>query len=537
MTATAAHVPLADRHGSNDRTPGRSSRRSLDRGRLRHGLVVAVIVAGGGACGLAAETGFIGVAAIGAVLAGILVLARPHYAAVVAVGLVLSNAPVILTREHGLPGAVALVIPLLLAVTLAHRLFVLRESLVLPRAVAWTVALIVVQIIAALASRDPERSVSSVQTFLVEGFVLYVLVVNVLREHGSIRAAAFVLVVVAGLLGSLSLVKEATGDRSADYGGFASMSAAVIGGDDEEGAQRHAGPIGEQNRWAQTLAMVLPLGIALAASDRSKSRRVIATAATFGIAAGIVFTYSRGAAVGLAMTGLGATLVGWVRPRTALIAAVLTVGAATLVAPTYVARTTTVFGAMSSLGGTEDRSAVDDKGTDGSISNRAVEGKAALDVFLRKPVFGVGPDLFSSYFQDEARAQGADRIVGVERQAHSLYLGLAAETGLAGILVFAAVVVAIIGPLARLRRETADSRPDVSGLAAGAALGVVTYLTTGLFLHASYIRFFWLVAAVATALGVAADRDRTVPPPSGRRPDPFHHEGGHHAEQTTARPT
>ena len=81
------------------------------------------------------------------------------------------------------------------------------------------------------------------------------------------------LVVVAGALGALSLVQEATGSNS-DFGGLATMSRAVIGGTDTGGGSaRHAGPIGEQNRWAQSLAVVLPLAIALGAAPPGPPRR------------------------------------------------------------------------------------------------------------------------------------------------------------------------------------------------------------------------------------------------------------------------
>jgi hypothetical protein len=38
-------------------------------------------------------------------------------------------------------------------------------------------------------------------------------------------------------------------------------------------------------------------------------------------------------------------------------------------------------------------------------------------------------------------------------------------------------------------------------MATGLMLAVVTYMTTGLFLHLSYARYFWLVLAVAGAAG------------------------------------
>src|SRR5690606_11363163 len=75
----------------------------------RHRMISVLIVLTGGACGLAAQAGLVAVAGIGALLAGTLIFAQPRYAALVAVGMVLSNAPVVLARDHGVPGAVALV--------------------------------------------------------------------------------------------------------------------------------------------------------------------------------------------------------------------------------------------------------------------------------------------------------------------------------------------------------------------------------------------------------------------------------------------
>ena len=439
--------------------------------------------------------------AAAAVLVGVLLVARPEVGALAAVALIFSNAVVIAVKSMGAPGAVQYLLPLLLLLTIGYRVFAQREPLVLPRAAVWVVAFFVAQLLGAVMSRNPERSVATLQSFAIEGLLLFVLITNAIRGYRAIRLAAIVLVVVAAALATLTLVQEAAG-LSGDMGGFATKSHAVIGRDSAGGgAARHAGPIGEQNRWAQSLAMVLPIAGALALSDRSWGTRLTARVSFVLIAGGVVTTYSRGAVVGLVLMCLIAVLAGWIRARTALLAGIAVAVLIGTFAPVFAGRATTVVTSRSSVGAANASGAE----TDGSFANRTTEANAAISVFLHHPVVGVGIGLFPTYFQDEARKQGAARIVGVDREAHNLYLGLAAETGVAGLLTFAGVAVTIIRPLAATRRRNRGRRDDVAGLATGFALAFVTYLTTGLFLHFAYIRYFWLLAALAAAMGMAKD--------------------------------
>ncbi len=379
-------------------------------GTSRRVLAAAVVVAVAGALGAAAVGRPLLVLGLGAVLVGLLIADRPPLATLLAVALLYSNAVVVVTTQHGVPGIAAGVIPLLLAVTVAHRTIVRGQPLVLPVATPWVVALLLVQVVGALASRDPETSLATVATFATEGLALFLLVAVAAEGARMLRQAALVLVVLATLLSALSLVQMLTGTEDDDHLGFAQVSQAVVGRDDVtgQGEARHAGPIGEQNRWAQTLAVVLPLAIALAATDRTVGGRLVGAVGIVGIATGIVLTYSRGAAVGLLLAGLVAVALRWVPRRAALVVAALAVVGLVGFAPLYVSRTSTVVTAGGSTG---DPAAELDPmaapGPDGSFTNRATEAKAALAVFAQHPVVGVGPGLFPSYFQDEARRQGA----------------------------------------------------------------------------------------------------------------------------------
>lgn len=478
--------------------------------------VVAVVVAGLTAVA-AVEQPLVAVLA-GAVVAALVVADRPPAATVVCVGLVFSNAVVVATTEHGVPKVVAALVPLLLLVTIGHRTCIERRPLVLPRATPWVIAFLVVQLVGGATSRQPASSLGEVSTFVVEGLALWLLLANAARSADVIRACAVVLVAAATVLSLLSLAQEVGVVQEGDAYGFAQVSDAVVARDEatgQEGERRHAGPIGEQNRWAQCLALVVPLSIALAARDRSRTVRLLALASLPAIGAGIVLTYSRGAAVGLVLAALVAAALRWVPRAATLVGLALAVAALAIVAPVFASRASTVVTARSSAVGDAPLDA-EGAESDSSFANRSVEASAAIAVFVHHPVVGVGPGLFPTYFQDEARRLGAERIVGVDRQAHNLYLGVAADTGLLGVIAFVGVVAATLRPLAAVRRRLLATRPDQAALATGYAMAVVVYLTTGLFLHFAYIRYFWLFAGLAAAMGVVTgDEDDDADEPDG----------------------
>lgn len=468
-------------------------------------------VAAGAALATVAVAQPLAVAAGVAVVAALVIGDRPSAATVLCVALVFANVVVVATTLHGVPRVAAALVPLLLLVTIGHRTCIERRALVLPPATPWVVGLLVVQLVGAATSRDPATSLGEVGTFVVEGLALWLLLANAARAADVVRAAAVAVVVVAALLSLLSVAQEAGVVGDGDAYGFSQLSDAVVAKDDAtgQGARRHAGPIGEQNRWAQCLALTIPLGVALAARDRSRVVRLACLAAVPAIGAGIVLTYSRGAAVGLVLATLVAVALRWV-PRAATLGALAVVVVVLAVgAPVFAARVSTVVTARASVAGEGTAPGDDDggggTGTDGSFANRSVEASAATAVFVHHPLVGVGPGLFPTYFQDEARRLGAERIVGVDRQAHNLYLGLAADSGLLGLIAFGGVVATTIGPLLAVRRRTAEARPDQAALATGFAMTIVVYLTTGLFLHLSYIRYLWLFLGLAAAMGLVSD--------------------------------
>ncbi len=152
-----------------------------------------------------------------------------------------------------------------------------------------------------------------------------------------------------------------------------------------------------------------------------------------------------------------------------------------------------------------------DEAPDGALRGRATEMIAAAQVFVDHPVIGVGPGMFKQYSRQYGNRLGIRRLEE-GRESHSLYLGLAAETGALGLGCFLAMLgVTLIG-LLQARARWLTERPELAYIAVGYFGALVAYMTSGLFAHMAYIRFFYLMLGLAAAVtciaGVSASGAR-----------------------------
>ena len=312
-------------------------------------LAAAAIIFGGAlAAGiLAADAPLLVVVGASVLFLGIAMVLRPDVATLTGIGLIYSNAAVVLVRFHGAPGFVAAMVPLLLVVPLARDLVVRRLPVVAPQPLRWMLVLFGIYLVSALFSADTSRSWDEVVVFITEGLLLYFLVINVVRSPGMIRGVTWVLLAGGGLV-SIAVVHQAiTGNYDSNYFGFAQADALIRTGvttlTGDVLVPRMAGSIGETNRFAQTMLMLVPLGIFRAIDERSAFLRVVAGLLTLLITLAVVLSFSRGAAVGLAALVLALLFLRMIRLQ--YVIAMLVVLVAILVAfPQYTNRITSLAG-------------------------------------------------------------------------------------------------------------------------------------------------------------------------------------------------
>lgn len=462
-------------------------------------LVLGAIVAGI----VAADAPILAVAAASALLLGTAIVLRPDVATLTTVAILYSNAAVVAVRFHNVPVFVAAFVPLLLVVPLARDLVVRRMPVVAPPVLGWMVGLLFVHLISALFSADTGRSWDGVVIFLVEGFGLYFLLINVIRTPDMLRMTTWVLITAGALVSVLSVHQVVTANYDSNYFGFAQAtdSAFRTGASTLTGEilqPRLAGSIGESNRFAQVMLMLVPLGIFRFIGEPSRLLRIVAGIMTVSITLGVVLTFSRGAAVGLGILALALVALRLVRGRH-LVTVVLAIALVFVAFPQYGTRLESLAAVGSLAGGSG--------AVDNSLLSRATETLAAALVIVDHPIIGVGPDMFNIYYEQYAKVVGLLVRNDATREAHNLYLGLGAELGLIGLAVFLIIVSLTIRMLLAARRRSLIRRPDLERLTTPLLLSLMTYYLTGMFLHLSFGRFYWLMLAVAGAAAVITLRE------------------------------
>lgn len=236
-------------------------------------------------------------------------------------------------------------------------------------------------------------------------------------------------------------------------------------------APRAAGPFGESNFFALSLAVLVPFCLHLLA--RGRWRQWLGAAALLALIAGIFSTGSRG---GVLAAGVGVALYAFAsgdrRIRIGALAAVV-VGAVLLLA----------FSTQASSSANR------------TVSGRTTENEIALAMFRDHPLTGVGPDQYPVLYHDYARKIGNDPRFG--REPHSLPLQILAEQGVTGAIGWLGAAIFLVGFIR-------TSGLWVNPIGRALTVSLITYLAGSVFLHGSELRLLYILIGLLLALGVRA---------------------------------
>jgi O-antigen ligase len=435
----------------------------------------------------------IGLALIPLALAAI---ARPEGAVVAFAAAFYLNLPVIAARDFHLSPALSSSVALLLLVPALAEVALRRRPLVVTPALALMVGYLVVLVLSAtLAAGGRPATVGPIVTFLEEGLLLYLLVTNVVRTPRVLRAVLWSVVLAGAFMGLVSLWQEATHSYHTTLAGLAQVDVTGFnvgnGISGKELRPRLAGPIGEKNRYAQVLLVLLPLAVSRIRAERRRGLRVLAAVCAGLILCGVVLSFSRGAAIAMVVLVLAMAALRMISLRQLLALALTLVALVAVVAPDYVGRLQTLEGADSALS--------QSSGADAAIQGRATESMAALLVFRDHFALGVGPGQFFSRYSALYGNALDLRFLDQNRRAHNLYLEIAADTGALGLAAFLAIVGVTLKQLWRLSVFWRSRDLALAGLCQAFLLALVAYLATGVFLQLAYQRYFWFLVALANA--------------------------------------
>ncbi len=408
-----------------------------------------------------------------------------------------TNTTDVLIKFHGAPSFTKTLAPLL-GLVMLYRWLADGERPIDARSVAFGFAAFgLVSAISLFHAVYVDRTSEALELFAKDALVATITVM-MLRDGGSLRGLVWSIMAGVIFLGSIAVFKYVTGDLDNIYGGFAQTSFSHISG--ELDSHRLSGTMADPNFYAALLAFAIPLAFERMVNERSWLLRLIALAALGLGLASIGLTASRGALVALGLVaGLAVLLL---RPKLLLVLPLtlpIVVVALSLVPEEYVQRYQAMLDLIPGLGGRGG-------GTETSIRGRLGEWAAAWAMFLDYPIFGIGLNQYEPNFETYTLRLGTELRGGV-RQAHSLYLEIAAERGLVGLTAFLALLgLAACNVWNARRHAIAMNNPDLSSLVTGVGMATCTLLTAMIFLHDAYPRMLWLAIALCLVMSALVCR-------------------------------
>jgi O-antigen ligase len=423
----------------------------------------------------------------------------PDLATLIFVFVLYTNLAAVATAFHRVPTVVASLSFLLPALPLAYYVFRQHQRVVFDRPLYLMLLYLAALVATSILALDMALAFNLILSFLLEGMIVYFLTINAIRTLPTLKRVMWVLLLACSVLGGITLFQELTHTYENNYGGFAQrredLDVDEVDFDEYSGSRSAGGPFGGENRYAQIMVVIVPIAMYFFLTDRSRKAKVLSAGAGALILSGILLTFSRGAFVTLVVLGIIMIFLGFIRVRKALLGLVVCVLLMSVALPEYFEQVSSV-GGLSSLA-TQQSNEI--RSLDGSFRGRYAQILAAIRAFSEHPLAGVGPGHFPRFYARRYGNEVGTKFLRGNRRAHNLYLEIAADMGILGLVTFMSIVGFIVYRLWQVRRRLAQSRPDLAQLATAMILCILGYMGTAMFLQLSYQRYYWFLLALAGA--------------------------------------
>lgn len=344
-------------------------------------------------------------------------------------------------------------------------------------------------IIPLLIATDYDAISSTSQDYLKD-VLIGLEIILLIRTPKNLRHAIWILLLAGLLMGGLTFYQQVTNTLENPYWGFG------ISRPDTTSGLRLGGPMWDPNTYAQIMAVLIPLALERFWNEKRSLLRTLALVVLFLCGFAVVFSYSRGGFLAVVLALLFMTIRR--PPRPAVAAGLL--GILLLVfqflPETYTERISTLFYFFP----TSNESVLQER----SFRGRTSENLVATMMFKDHLLIGVGAGKFNDYYQEYSRKLGLDPRRD-PRSAHSLYLEAAAERGLLGLAVFSVIVSFAYWSLWRAEKTyLLLGMKNFADMTVALSSGLTAYLAAALFLHDSYIRYFFVLIGIAWAAAAIA---------------------------------
>lgn len=403
-----------------------------------------------------------------------------------------ANLSDVLVRNHNVPSILQPFIGLLIGALILRWTYYAERPKGWERAVLLTILYGLVAFASLFWASDAQATGTALVEFVKNG-IIAILIVLILQRGATLRAIIWTLLASGILMGTVTVFQQLTHTFGNTYGGLALAPLENIVG--EVSGYRISGPIGDPNFYGQILIVLVPLAVDRLVHERNLLLRLAAGWAFAVSLLSIVFTFSRGAFIGLVIVLAVMFLRKPPKLMSALVILAILVGALRFLPSDYTARLSTLSDAIPGLGNPLNEI---------SIRGRLSENTVAWMMFMDHPILGVGLDNYPSLYLDYSRQLGIDPRL-IQREPHNLYLEIASQLGLLGLTVFAILLYMLFRSMrqAYLIFKNANFK-DYADLTGAFIVGVIGYLSSALFLHSAYERYFWVLFGIGMALPIVA---------------------------------
>jgi len=313
-----------------------------------------------------------------------------------------------------------------------------------------------------------------------------IIIVLLAQRPSSLKIAVWAILTAGLFMATISVIQQFTGTFNNWYWGFARTDLNITYGN------RLSGPIGDPNFFAQIMVVLVPIAIDRIWNEKNGVLKGLAAWILIATLLTVVYTYSRGGFLALVAAFIIMALLRPHRLSFVLLGlAVLTI-TFQFIPSNYKDRISSIFNISpnSRTGGY----------VDASVQGRTSENLVAWNMFRNNPIVGVGVGNYNIYYQQYSRQLGLDSRLS-DRSAHNLYLEVAAERGVLGLIVFGCIIILTLRQAFGTSNKFKQlGNKDFADLAAALGVSFIAYLITAIFLHDAYPRFFWVLVGICWAL-------------------------------------